>query len=44
MEKSELKIQRDTYRKAYNMLMEYWDSFNDEQQQEINNQLNNLGL
>jgi hypothetical protein len=44
MEKSELKIQRDTYRKAYNILMEYWDSFNDEQQQEINNQLNNLGL
>lgn len=44
MEKLELQKERDNYRKAYNVLMEYWDYFNDDQQEEINNQLNNLGL
>ena len=34
----------DNYKKAYNILMEYWDSLPDEEKPDIDRQLKELGL
>jgi|TARA_R100001530_G_scaffold2717_1_gene4402 hypothetical protein len=34
----------DKYEKAYHLLMEYWDSFDKEQQKALNKELDILGV
>lgn len=34
----------ERYKKAYYILMEYWDSIPDEEKEEVNNKLNKLEL
>lgn len=42
--KYEIRKMKQDYKKAYNILMDYWDSFPDEEKEEINKQLNAVGL
>ena len=37
-------IDLDNYKKAYNILMEYWDSLPDEEKPDIDRRLKELGL
>jgi len=43
-EMKEIIKQRDAYSKAYDILMQYWDSLPDEDKPEIDKQLTKLGL
>ena len=38
------KVSCKNYKKAYNILMDYWDSLPDEEKPEIDKQLKKLGL
>ena len=40
MEKTEL----ERYKQAYDLFMEYWDSFDKEQQKDIDKELKEIGL
>ena len=35
---------KPNYKKAYHLLMEYWDSLPDEEKEDINNKLRGMGL
>jgi len=35
---------KQDYKKGFNILMEYWDSLPDEQKEEINQRLNEVGV
>lgn len=37
-------IKKDSYVRAYNILMDYWDSIPDEEKGEVDRQLHEVGL